>query len=228
MAIHVEAQPFAASPTFKVGETLKVSPFVTQVKVQSIPKEQRLASAVDTISTMASGKAEPLKNEPPKNETSVEKALRQLDTSYTALKESVNLKKFDSAKIEDYFRLAEKRSGFPIPEADKAQIRELVKTQDPELLRMVALELRVGISEKAEKEAMAALGRLILYRENTKALQAYLLDPGKDQNLKAHVKTVLMMNRVEGALSSFESVKRKVKKVLLPWQILFPPVASNN
>ncbi len=227
MAIHMEAQPFAASQTFKLGDLRKEvpsaeapvkaapkadSPFVVSVRLQ--PSNQ-----VYRVSAAQQAPVAPV-------ETAVSKSLRQLDSSYNTLRESVDLKKFDPAKIDDYLRAAERETGVLMRDEEKAQLRQLAQSQDPNVRKLVALELRVGISEKAEAAALAAMGRLMLHRNQTQALQAYLQDDTKDPNLKAHVKTLLMMNRVEGVLHTYESTKRKVQSLVPPW--LFPPVASNN
>jgi hypothetical protein len=156
-----------------------------------------------------------------KNETGIQKALRQLEESYVNLKESVNLKKFDATKIEEYITKAEKRTGLPYSVEEKEQFRLMAKSSDPDFLKLLCMELHVGLSEKAEKEAMAALGRLILHRNQTDALKAYMDMPGKDANIKAYIRTVLMMHRVENWMNTVEDVKRKVKK---PFQWLVPAV----
>jgi hypothetical protein len=160
-----------------------------------------------------------------KNETGIQKALRQLEESYVNLKESVNLKKFDATKIEEYITKAEKRTGLPYSIEEKEQFRQMAKVSDPELLKLLCMELHVGLSEKAEKEAMASLGRLILHRNQTDALKAYMDMPGKDANIKAYIRTVLMMHRVENWMNTVEDVKRKVKK---PFQWLVPAVQHQH
>jgi hypothetical protein len=62
---------------------------------------------------------------------------------------------------------------------------------------------------------------LILHRNQTDALKAYMDMPGKDANIKAYIRTVLMMHRVENWMNTVEDVKRKVKK---PFQWLVPAV----
>ncbi|MBY0405303.1 MAG: hypothetical protein K2X66_15495, partial [Cyanobacteria bacterium] len=168
-------------------------------------------------------RTENLKTDTLKTESAIQKTLRQLDESYLQLKESVNLKKFDTNKLEDYILKAEKRSGIPYSPEEKMNFRQLTATGNTEMIKMVALELGVGVSEKAEKEAMAALGRLMVHRHQTKALQAFLNQPDKDPNLKAYVRTVMLTHKVESVLSKVEGFKRKVKTTASsPLKVFFP------
>jgi hypothetical protein len=256
MAITLEAQGLAASNRFKLDDkklkNTPVTPFKVPLKVptgvQGAPSAQppvtpaspqpaaqvaipavQAPVATAPVQTPAKPESKPEpKTEARPPETAIQKTLRQMEESYQNLKDSINLKKLDPQKIDDLIAKAEKRTGLPYSDVEKAQFREWVKSNNPELLKMVALELRVGISEKAEKEAMAALGRLILYRNNMKDLKLFLADPEKDPNLKAYVRTVLMMQKVEGVMSTVEGLKRKVKKSINPLNYLVPPVASNN
>lgn len=222
MAIIMEVQGFGASTNFKIDDKkIKVtptSPFQVPLKVQGVTVEVKPQVTQDVAQV----------NTNVKQETSIQRSLRLMEESYQNLRDSVNLKKFDPQKIEDYIVKAEKRNGAVIDEADKVLYREWAKTGDPQILKALALELRVGISEKAEKEAMASLGRLVLHRSNTKELTEYMQMPDKDPNIKAHIRTILMMSRVEDVLSKYERVKRRVRRTLTPFSSLFPPVANSN
>lgn len=143
-----------------------------------------------------------------------ERALQQFEQSYQRLLDSINLEHFDPNKIENYIRLAEKRAGVDMTDKEKARIRELVFTGDPEILKLVALELRVGISRKLEKEVLAAFGELIIYhRENDALMMNFLGHPTKDENLKAYVRILMMMSRFERLLNKWQGFQDRYKRL---------------
>lgn len=155
----------------------------------------------------------------------VEKAFDELEKSYEKLLTSINLKAFNRSKIEDYLRLAEKRAGMEISEKEKLRLRKMAQSEDPKVLRLLALELRIGIPRKAEKEAMAALGQMMLYRQDRKSFEKFLAAPDKDENLKAYVRTIIMMNRVEDLMYRYENFKGQVRN-LFNMQRLIPGMSS--
>lgn len=234
MVITLEQPPQSGVVRFKLNQNQVSATPVTPINpnVQSQPSQQPVAFPVAQPLQSPQELTQPKPTAPTrtdraefKNETGIQKALRQLEESYVNLKESVNLKKFDATKIEEYISKAEKRTGLPYSAEEKEQFRQMAKVSDPELLKLLCMELHVGLSEKAEKEAMASLGRLILHRNQTDALKAYMDMPGKDANIKAYIRTVLMMHRVENWMNTVEDVKRKVKK---PFQWLVPAVQHQN
>lgn len=238
MVITLENPHSGVSNRFKVNENLvklpTPTPFSTvvaapQLMPQSMPQPMSMPQAQAKV--VPSVPSQPVKQEMAKsdkpdfkNEPPIQKALRQLEESYTNMKESINLKRFDAQKIEEYLMKAEKRTGLPYSDEEKGQFRQLAQSTDVEHLKLLCLELHVGISEKAEKEAMAAMGRLILHRNQTQALRAYMELPGKDPNLKAYIRTVLMMHKVENWMNTVEDVKRKVKRTVSPFKWLVPAV----
>ncbi|MEB3288183.1 MAG: hypothetical protein VKJ04_11865 [Vampirovibrionales bacterium] len=147
----------------------------------------------------------------PKFRTGTERALQQLETRYQAMFEGIQLKYFDPNKIENYIRMAEKRMGMELSEKERIRLIQISKSKDPNILKLLALELRIGIPKRLEQAALAALGELLLQRDDEEALQAYLEDPTKDDNLKAYVRTVMMMNKVERVMARVENAKSTLK-----------------
>lgn len=145
--------------------------------------------------------------------SATEKAIEQLEVSYERLLQSINLKLFRPEKINQYIATAEKRSGTSFSEEEKQQIRLIAQSGDENSTRLLALELRVGIPKKSEREALAALGELMLHRHNTKVLEQFVEDPHNDENLKAHIKTILMVNKVESAMLKMDNIKRDLSNL---------------
>ncbi len=143
-----------------------------------------------------------------------ERALQQFELAYQALLDGIKLEHFDPNKIENYIRLAEKRAGVDMSDKEKGRIRELVNTGDPDILKLVALELRVGISRKLEKEALAAFGELVIYhREQDALMQNFLSHPTKDENLKAYIRILIMMSRFERIMNSWHAMRDRYRRL---------------
>lgn len=148
--------------------------------------------------------------------SATERALARLEESYARLVDSINLSRFRPERINQYIARAEKQGGIPMSEEEKVRIRKLAETGDEKTLRLLALELRIGVPEKAEREALAALGELFLHRQDRITLEKFLADHHKDENLKAHVRTLLLVNRVENTMHFCQSVKSDLASLLKP------------
>jgi hypothetical protein len=148
----------------------------------------------------------------PKSEA--ERALLQAERSYEQLKATVDLKQFDPTRMPQYLAQAERRTGIPYEPEEKAMLIEWAESGIPELQRMVAMELRVGISRKAEKEALAAMGQILLNRNNEAALQNFLQNDDNDPNLRAYVQTLIYLNRMEKLLGMYKGIKGRYAKWL--------------
>jgi hypothetical protein len=140
-----------------------------------------------------------------------ERALAQLESRYQAMVDGIQLKYFDPTKIEQYIRMAEKRAGMEMSDKERFRLIRLAKINNPQLLKLLALELRIGIPKRLEQAALASLGELMLHRDDEDALRGYLDDPSKDDNLKAYVRTVLMMNKTERWMAKVETAKATLK-----------------
>ncbi len=137
--------------------------------------------------------------------SAAKKALEELEEKYTSLVKAVKVDIFKPENIEEYILRAEKRRGAPFTRAERDRFRDMAKSGDPEKIRLVALELRFGVPRKVERAALAAFGNLILYRDQVAPLREFLDKPGKDPNLVAYVKTILMMNRVERWMEKYQN-----------------------
>lgn len=136
---------------------------------------------------------------PQKNAT--ERALENFDVSYQRLMSGINIKAFNPEKIETYMKATEKRTGREFTKKEKDRIRRAAQSNNPDVIRLLALELRVGIPRKLEHNALAAYGELMMNRSDSQTLIRFAKKPTTDPNLKSHIETVIMMNRVEGTLS---------------------------
>lgn len=129
--------------------------------------------------------------------TAAAQALEDLEEKYNALVESIDVEKFNPAYISRYIKRAETRRGAPYADHEKKRFREMAKSGNPHLIRLLALELRIGIPKKIERDALAAMGRLMLHRDQAEDLRRFLDQPDKDPNLRNWVQTMLAMNTVE-------------------------------
>ena len=138
------------------------------------------------------------------------RALVQLSSAYARMVAAINLKLFNPDRIDEYIRRAEKRSGADMTDMEKDRLRRLAKTTDERVLRLLCLELRVGIPKKEEAEAERAFGQLLLARHDREALQRFMNDANADENLKAHVRAVLMLGQVEQWMSRYKQWKERL------------------
>ncbi|MBX2861484.1 MAG: hypothetical protein KTR14_09620 [Vampirovibrio sp.] len=139
--------------------------------------------------------------------TTAEKAFVAFEKKYTAFVNSVDIAKFYPKKVNQYIKRAEAWNG-AYSEQEIARFKEMAASKNPDLIKQLALEFRVGISKKDEKEAMAAFGRLVvLYRNNITELQKFLQKKDMDPNLRAYVQTLVMMYHVERWLRRYRRVK---------------------
>lgn len=53
----------------------------------------------------------------------------------------------------------------------------------------------------------------MLHRQNTKVLEKFIDDPANDENLKAHIRTILMVNKVETAMLKMDNFKRDISNL---------------
>lgn len=154
--------------------------------------------AVTTLTVSADAK---------KIRSGAERALQQLEVSYQRLIDGIQLEHFDPKRIETYIKMAEKRSGILMSDEEKGRLVQASQSNDEQILRLLALQLRVGIPRRLEKEALAAMGELMLNREDTSALKKFAQDASKDPNLQAYVRNLLMMNRVESMMARVDKVR---------------------
>jgi len=200
-----------------IGAT-EIPPSIPGVKTK-VPGRSDALPAANTTPTTPMAPTQPSTltfgfKHPVTQRNGAERALQQFEQSYQRLLDSINLEHFDANKIENYIRLAEKRAGVDMTELEKGRIRELVFTGEPEILKLVALELRVGISRKLEKEALAAFGELIIYhREHEALMQNFLSHPTKDENLKAYIRILIMMSRFERLLNKWQGFRDRYKRM---------------
>ncbi len=181
------------SEGFKVAANRRL-PFQAQKSQVSIPP----ATFVSTANKQLRGAA---------------RALAQMEASYEKMIAGIKLEAFDPKKIEDYIRQSEKNSGVVLSEAEKERIRQAAKSRNDKMLRLLALELGVGVPLKHKKQVLYYLGELMINRQDKQALAAFINDPTKDENLKAHVKTVLLAGQVEEVLYKVESFKGQFNSV---------------
>ena len=141
-----------------------------------------------------------------------EKALQELENSYSRLVNSINLNLFHPLKLNHYIHLAEKRSGKDYTDLEKEHMKLIVQSDNERALRLLALELGVGVPKKAERDAMSAMGALMLHRNNTQALETFLQKPGTDENIRSHVQLILMMSKFEKTVNRFDHWHRSIQK----------------
>ncbi len=149
--------------------------------------------------------------------SATENALEELEEKYQDLLESVDVDKLNPKYLTRYIRRAEERRGGPFTKIEKAHFREMAGSNDPEVKRLLALELRVGVPKKVEMEALAAMGNLLLHRDDMVALEGFMQKPNKDANLREWVRTTLMMNRVEFWMEKYKHLKNWMTQ-LIPFQ----------
>jgi len=150
-----------------------------------------------------------------------ERALQQLNTAYQRMLSAINLRLFNPDRIEEYIRRAERRAGVDMTDLEKDRIRRLARSGDSRMLRLLCLELRVGVPKKEQADAERAFGQLLLARHDRPALQRFLDNPKSDDNLKAHVRAILMMGQVEAWMNRADEWKRRLTPKL-------PFIFSNN
>lgn len=148
--------------------------------------------------------------------SSTRHALRELGTAFGHLREAIDLDAFNPHEMAKYITAYEQRTGQLIDAGRREQLMQLAFSRNPQILQMIALELRIGFTKrtkKAERRAMMALGRLVLERDNIDELKAFLEDPEADDNVKAYVQTLVMMNQVETAVSRYQRLRERVRKL---------------
>lgn len=148
-------------------------------------------------------------NHPYPEVTAVERALEDFEEFYLRLLESVNVDTFERKYINRYIKRAENRRGAAFTKAERERFRDMAKSDNPEMLRLLALELRIGIPRRVERDALAALGNLMLYRDQDGAFKSFLSRPNKDPNLLAIVKTVSMTGQVEDWMGKVQELKER-------------------
>ncbi len=216
-----QASIFSAGLENRVGNAFKTDakpasgkrplPFSTKVSPPSFKGGVNNAANVDGVTLSNQFTQSALKVQ---SRSLATRALDNFTTSYTNLIDAIDIENFEPQQIEQYIRNAEARSGVTMRDAEKEQIRLLSKSNDEHVLRLLALELRVGIPKDVEKEALAAFGELILYRHDKETLQGFLDNPKNDPNLKAHIRTVLMMSKVENVMHGVDTTKRNIKATI--------------
>ncbi len=139
--------------------------------------------------------------------SATENALEELEEKYQDLLRAVDVDKLNPKYLTRYIKRAEERRGGPFTKEEKTGFREMATSKDPEVKRLLALELRVGVPKKVEIEALAAMGNLLLHRDDTRSLEAFIEKPEKDPNLREWVRTTLMMNRVEFWMGRYQHFK---------------------
>jgi len=154
-------------------------------------------------------------------------ALEELEEKYRSLLESVRVENFNPKYISRYIISAEKRRGAPFTPAERKRIKEMATSKDPEVIRLLALELRIGVPRKIERDALASMGNLMLHREDD-ALRQFLSSPEKDPNLVAYVKTILMMSHVETWMDRYNRWKRQYGSLVRPLEWLIPDLVFSN
>lgn len=154
-------------------------------------------------------------------------ALEELEEKYKSLLESVRVEKFNPKYISRYIASAEKRRGAPFTPAERKRIKEMATSKDPEVIRLLALELRIGVPRKIERDALAAMGNIMLHREDA-ALREFLCNPNKDPNLTAYVKTILMMSHVETWMDRYTKLKQQYGSLVRPLEWVIPDLDFTN
>ena len=188
-----------ARRTSRPSRTKKVSPF-SAVGLSNID------AAIDPVDSVDLS----IDREPPVSTTRL--ALDEFDEQYKTLLESVDVEKFDPAKIKRYIKRAETRRGAPFIESEKQQYHAMAQSTDANVLRLLAVELQIGVSRNFKKiklDAEAAMARVILNRHDQDALKAFLDDPHRDPNMRDWVRTTLYLNRVEYWIKTVDDYKRR-------------------
>ncbi|MGE0201753.1 MAG: hypothetical protein AB7P76_12405 [Candidatus Melainabacteria bacterium] len=149
------------------------------------------------------------------------RALAQLESSYAELLQSTEITAFNPNEIERYIRAYQKRTGRILTESQRERIMQIASSKDPSLLKLLALEFGIGVDRQAEKKALAALGQLFLERDDSETLQQFLEDGQKDENLKAHVSSLQMLNKIESGVAWYNGLRNWFLGLFKPFIIIF-------
>jgi len=149
------------------------------------------------------------------------RALAQLESSYAELLQSTEITAFNPNEIERYIRAYQKRTGRILTEGQRERIMNIAASKDPSLLKLLALEFGIGVDRQAEKKALAALGQLFLERDDSETLKQFLDDEQKDDNLKAHVSSLQMLNKIESGVAWYNDLRSRFFGLFRPFILLF-------
>jgi hypothetical protein len=147
-----------------------------------------------------------------------ENALNELEEAYSEMVNSIDIEKINLEEnyVKGYITRSEKRRGGPYTKAQRNRFLQLAaqakENDDKELIRILALELCIGISPKMEKAVLASFGNLFIHhRDAIGVLKDFTnRDENKaDANLIAYIRTLMMLNQVEGWMGRIENVKHR-------------------
>lgn len=143
-------------------------------------------------------------------------AVDELEECYNDMLESIDIEKINLEEnyVKGYITRSEKRRGGKYSKAQRDRYldmaRQAQKTGDKEMVRLLALELCIGIPPKTEKAVMAAFGKVFIHhREENEVLQNFVEKSKVNPNLAAYMRTILMVNKVETWVGKYEEIKER-------------------
>lgn len=145
-----------------------------------------------------------------------ENALHELEEAYNEMVNAIDTDKINLEEnyVKGYITRSEKRRGGRYTKSQRNRFLQIAsqarETSDKELIRVLALELCIGISPKMEKAVHAAFGNLFIHhRDAISVLKNFANRSEADSNLVAYMRTLMMLNQVEGWMERIETVKHK-------------------
>ncbi len=205
------------------------SGFAIQKKSVSTVKETSLLGLLTPVEDMTQLSDEGEKKRQNAQHEAAENALKELDEKYNEMLEAIDT---DSINLEEnyvkgYITRMEKRRGGPYSKSQRqrflAMARQARETKDKELIKILALELCIGISPKTESAVLAAFGNVFIHhRDSTTILEQFSEGETCNANLAAYAKSLMMLNRVEAWMGKIETVKHRLKMAFSPEHWLKP------
>lgn len=155
------------------------------------------------------------------HQSAAKAAVDELEECYNDMLESIDTDKINLEEnyVKGYITRSEKRRGGRYNKAQRQRYMDLArqakKTGDKELVRLLALELCIGIPPKTEKAVMAAFGNVFIHhREESDVLKSFVEKANVNPNLAAYMRTILMVNRVENWVGKYEELKERFTKFI--------------
>ncbi len=203
------------------------SGFAIQKKSVSDAKETSLLGLLTPVEDMTQLSDEGEKKRQNAQHEAAENALKELDEKYSEMLDAIETDNINLEEnyVKGYITRMEKRRGGPYSKSQRqrflAMARQARETNDKELIKILALELCIGISPKMENAVLAAFGNVFIHhRDATNILEEFAGGEKCNANLAAYAKSLMMLNRVEAWMGKVETVKHRLKMAFSPEQWL--------
>lgn len=196
-----------------------VRPGTSAAKTASVKKTSSLLGLMEPIQDHSEFSDEGKQQQ--QQHSAAQTAMNELEECYNDMLESIDTEKINLEEnyVKGYITRSEKRRGGRYTKTQRQRYmdmaRQAQKTGDKGLVRLLALELCIGIPPKTEKAVMAAFGKVFIHhREETDVLKSFVNKANANPNLAAYMRTILMVNRVENWVGKYEEMKERVSRFI--------------